>query len=162
MADLISKLGMIYELKRKNRWIVRFPAALGLQEFYLKSAARPSLTQKETEVEFLNTSVFILGRFTWNTMVVTLRDPIGPSATQAVMEWVRLGSESITGRQGYSSGVKQSIYVEMLDPTGVVVESWLLQDTLLTDVDFGDLDMGDDGVAEIKLTLRPDRCINLF
>ena len=46
-------------------------------------------------------------------------DPIGPSAAQAIMEWVRLQSESITGRQGYAAGYKRPVELEleMLDPT---------------------------------------------
>jgi hypothetical protein len=62
---------------------------------------------------------------------VVFRDPIGPSATQAIMEWVRLHSES-TGRQGYAAGYKRPVELEMLDPTGVVVEKWLLDGTMLT------------------------------
>jgi hypothetical protein len=46
---------------------------------------------------------------------VVFRDPIGPSATQAIMEWVRLHSESITGRQGYAAGYKRPVELEMLD-----------------------------------------------
>jgi hypothetical protein len=50
----------------------------------------------------------------------------------------------------------------MLDPTGVVVEKWLLDGTMLTNVGFGDLSMDDDGIAEITATLRFDRAILLF
>ena len=78
------------------------------------------------------------------------------------MEWVRLGSESITGRQGYAAGYKRDIYLEMLDPTGVVVEKWEMQGTMLTTVNFGDLGMDDDGIAEVTGTLRFDRAILLF
>ena len=116
----------------------------------------------DVEVPFLNTSTYVLGRFTWETIDVTFRDAIGPSTTQAIMEWVRLGSESITGRQGYAAGYKRDIYLEMLDPTGVVVEKWEMQGTMLTTVNFGDLGMDDDGIAEVTGTLRFDRAILLF
>ena len=78
------------------------------------------------------------------------------------MEWVRLHSESITGRHGYAAGYKKDVEVEMLDPTGVVVEKWLLQGTMLTNVGFGDLSMDDDGIAEVTTDLRFDRAILLF
>jgi hypothetical protein len=78
------------------------------------------------------------------------------------MEWVRLGSESVTGRQGYAVGYKKDIELEMLDPTGVVIEKWVLQGTMLTTVSFGDLSMDDDGIAEINATLRFDRAILLW
>ena len=102
------------------------------------------------------------GRFTWGEINVTFRDPIGPSASQAIMEWVRLQSESITGRQGYAAGYKKDVYIEMLDPTGVVIEKWKLEGTMLTNVNFGDLSMDDDALADITATMRFDRAILLF
>tara|TARA_R110000868_G_scaffold21019_17_gene87941 strand:- start:554 stop:1042 length:489 start_codon:yes stop_codon:yes gene_type:complete len=162
MADLLMKMPTPYEPKRKNRWLLRFPSDLGIQEWWLSSASRPTITQSDVEVPFLNTSTYVLGRFTWETIDVTFRDAIGPSTTQAIMEWVRLGSESITGRQGYAAGYKRDIYLEMLDPTGVVVEKWEMQGTMLTTVNFGDLGMDDDGIAEVTATLRFDRAILLF
>jgi hypothetical protein len=162
MSDLILKMPTPYEPKRKNRWLITFPADLGIQQWWLASASRPSITQNETEIPFLNTSTWVIGRFTWEAIDVVLRDPIGPSASQAVMEWVRLHSESITGRQGYAQGYMRDVNIEMLDPTGVVVENWLLQNTMLTNVNFGELSMDDDGIAEITCTLRFNRAILLF
>jgi hypothetical protein len=162
MADLLMKMPVPYEPKKNNRWLFRFPSELGIQEWWLASASRPSITQNEVEIPFLNTSVYVLGRFTWEPITVTLRDAIGPSTAQAVMEWVRLHSESITGRQGYAAGYKKDIEVEMLDPGGVVIEKWVLQGTMATNVSFGDLAMDDDGVAEITVELRFDRAILLF
>lgn len=162
MSDLLMKMPIPAEPKRKNRWLFRFPKDLGFQEWYLSSASRPSITQGDVEIPFINTSTFVLGRFTWDTIDITLRDAIGPSTAQAVMEWVRLGSESVTGRQGYAQGYKKDVYIEMLDPSGVTVEKWKLEGTFLTNVSFGDLSYDDDGLAEINATLRMDRCILLF
>jgi len=162
MSDLLTKMPNPFEPKRKNRWLIRFPSELGIQEWWLASAARPSISQNEVEIPFLNTSTWVLGRFTWEPISITLRDPIGPSAAQAVMEWVRLGSESITGRQGYSSGYKRQLSIEMLDPTGVVVEKWMLDGAMVTNVNFGDLDFSDDSLSEITMDVRFDRAILLF
>ena len=110
----------------------------------------------------MNTSTWVIGRFTWEAIDVVFRDAIGPSTSQALMEWVRLQSESVTGRQGYAAGYKKDVEIEMLDPTGVVVEKWQLQGTMLTNVAFGDLAMDDDGIADITATLRFDRAILIF
>lgn len=162
MADLITKMPSPYEPKKKNRWLFRFPSDLGIQQWWLTSGARPTITQNEVEIPFLNTSTWVLGRFIWEPISLVLRDSIGPSAAQAVMEWVRLHSESITGRQGYAAGYKKDIEIEMLDPSGVVVEKWLLQGTMLTNVNFGDLAMDDDSLADITMDLRFDRAILIF
>ncbi len=162
MSDLLTKMPTQYEPKRKNRWLLRFPSDLGIQEWWLSSASRPSITQNETEIPFINTSTWVVGRFTWEAIDVVFRDAIGPSSAQAIMEWVRLQSESVTGRQGYAAGYKKNVELEMLDPTGVAIEKWLLEGSMLTNVNFGDLSMDDDGIAEITATIRMDRCILLF
>ena len=65
------------------------------------------------------------------------------------MEWVRLTAESVTGRMGYAAGYKKDLDLEMLDPTGVAVEKWILQGTFLTDVNFDSLGYSDDALATI-------------
>lgn len=162
MADLLMRMPVPYEPKKQNRFIFRFPSPLGIQEWFVKSSSRPKITQEATEIQFLNTSTFVLGRFTWDAISVTFRDPIGPSAAQALMEWVRLHSESVTGRQGYAAGYKKDVELELLDPTGVVIEKWILQGTMLTNVDFGSLDYSSSEIAEITAELRYDRAIHVF
>ena len=162
MADLLMKMPVPYEPKRQNRFIIRFPSSLGINEWFVESASRPSIKVNATEIQFLNTSTFVAGRFNWDPITVKFRDPIGPSAAQALMEWVRLCAESVTGRMGYAAGYKKNVDIEMLDPTGVVVEKWILEGTFLTDVGFGTLDYKSDGLADISATLRMDRCILVY
>lgn len=162
MADLLMKMPVPFEPKRQNRFILRFPSSLGINEWYVTSAKRPSAEIKPVEIPFLNTSTFVAGRFLWDTIDVTFKDPIGPSASQALMEWFRLHAESVTGRMGYAAGYKKDIELEMLDPTGVVVEKWILQGTFLTKLGFGDLDYSKDDLAQITCTLRMDRCIQVY
>lgn len=162
MADLLMRMPVPYEPKKKNRFIFRFPTPLGIQEWFVASGSRPSVTIEEVEVPFLNTSTYVAGRFNWETIDVTFRDPIGPSATQALMEWVRLHAESVTGRMGYAAGYKKDVELELLDPTGVVIEKWILQGTFLTNVNFNDLDYSSSDIADINATLRFDRAISVF
>jgi len=162
MADLLMKMPIPYEPKRQNRFILRFPSSLGINEWFVESTSRPHITIAATEIPFLNTSTYVAGRFNWQTINVVFRDPIGPSAAQALMEWVRLHAESVTGRMGYAAGYKKDIDLEMLDPTGVVVEKWILYGTFLTNVDFQTLNYSQDGLATISCSLRPDRCVLIY
>ena len=146
MSDLLLKMPLQYEPLRKNRWLLRFPADLGIQEWWCKSAKRPSIKQPSKEIPFLNTSTYVVGRYTWDEIQVTLNDPIGHS-------------ESVTGRQGYAAGYKRDVELEMLDPTGVSVSKWILKNTMCTAADFGDLDYSSDDLATIQLTLRFDYAI---
>jgi len=162
MADLLMKMPIPYEPKRNNRFILRFPSTLGINEWFVESAARPHITIGTQEIQFLNTSTYVAGRFTWSELNVTFRDPIGPSASQALMEWVRLCAESVTGRMGYAAGYKKNVDLEMLDPTGVVVEKWILEGTFLNDVNFNSLSYSDDKLATVTAKMRMDRCILVY
>ena len=162
MADLLMKMPIPYEPKRQNRFVLRFPSSLGINEWFVESTARPKITVASTEIQFLNTSTFVAGRFNWEPLNVTFRDPIGPSASQALMEWVRLCAESVTGRMGYAAGYKKNVDLELLDPTGVVVEKWILEGTFLTSTDFGTLDYKSDAIANITASMRMDRCVLVY
>ena len=162
MADLLMKMPLTYEPKKKNRFILSFPSDLGINSWYVTSTSRPKIKIGEVEIPFLNTSTYVAGRFNWESMDVTFLDPIGLSAAQALMEWVRLHAESITGRMGYAAGYKRDLTLEMLDPTGVAVEKWILQGTFLTGVDMDSLDYSDEKIVTVKATLRPDRCILVY
>lgn len=160
--DLLIKSPVEYEPLRKNRFLLRFASDLGIQEWWVSSASRPSISQGETEIPFLNTSNWVVGRYTWEQITITLRDPIGPSASQAVMEWIRLHSESVTGRQGYAAAYKRDIELEMLDPTGTAISKWILKSCMVVNAQFGELSYEDDGLANITLTIRPQYCILAF
>lgn len=162
MSDLLIKAPIEYEPLRKNRFLLRFPSDLGIQTWWVSNASRPTITIKETEIPFINTSTWVVGRYIWEQISVTLRDPIGPSASQAVMEWIRLASESVTGRQGYAVAYKRDLILEMLDPTGTTVSQWILKNVMPVTSNFGELSYDDDSLATIELTLRPDYCILSF
>ncbi len=162
MADLLMKMPIPYEPKRANRFILRFPSTLGINEWFVETAKRPSIKINSVAIPFLNTSTYVAGRFEWNEIGVTFRDPIGPSASQALMEWVRLCAESVTGRMGYAAGYKKNVDLEMLDPTGVAVEKWILVGCQITSAGFGDLGYTGDDLANIDMTIQPDRCILVY
>ena len=162
MADLLMKMPVPFEPKRKNRFILRFPSSLGINEWYVTSTSRPKAKINTTEIPFLNTSTYVAGRFTWEEISVQFKDPIGTSASQALMEWFRLHAESVTGRMGYAAGYKKDVELEMLDPTGVVVEKWILQGCFLSNLNFGDLNYSQDELATIDAGLRMDRCIQVY
>ena len=162
MADLLMKMPIPYEPKRVNRFILRFPSTLGINEWFVESTSRPKITINSVPIPFLNTETYVAGIFKWDEISVTFRDPIGPSASQALMEWVRLHAESVTGRMGYAAGYKKNVDLEMLDPTGVVIEKWILEGCFLTSVDFQSLGYSDDKLQTIVASLRPDRCILVY
>lgn len=160
MADLLLNAPIQYEPLRQNRFIVRFSSDLGVQSWWVSTAQRPKINIEKKEIPFLNTSTYVAGRYTWRPITITLRDPIGPSASQAIMEWVRLHAESVSGRMGYAAGYMRDVELEMLDPTGVVVSKWILKNCMLgDDTDFGSLSYASSELAGITIQLQPQYCI---
>lgn len=160
MADLLLNAPIQYEPLRQNRFIIRFSSDLGVQSWWVSTAQRPKINIERKEIPFLNTSTYVAGRYTWQPITITLRDPIGPSASQAIMEWIRLHVESVTGRMGYAAGYMRDVELEMLDPTGVVVSKWILKNCMLGDsTDFGNLSYASSELTEITIQLQPQYCI---
>lgn len=162
MSNLLFKAPIVYEPLKKNRFVFSFPADTGIQSWWVSTSSLPSINQNATELQFINTSTWVLGRYTWDEITITFRQFIGPSTNQALMEWVRLESESVTGRQGYAAAYKRNISILMLDPTGVAVQKWVLVNAFPTTVNFGDLGYDGDDVATTEVTIKYDFAILVF
>ena len=146
-----------FEPKVKNRFLLLIE---GIPAYLVKKVARPVLNQEAIKLPHINTVRFVKGVSVWQTMEMTLYDPIVPSGAQAVMEWVRLHHESVTGRDGYSDFYKKDLVMNVLGPVGDVVSEWIIKGAQITKVDFGGLEWSDTGeVAEITLTIQPDYCV---
>ena len=148
-----------FEPKLKNRYVMSID---GIPSYLIKTAARPSISFEEVEPNHMNVKRYVKGKATWETIEITLYDPVVPSGAQAVMEWVRLHHESVTGRDGYSDFYKKDIDIQVLGPVGDVVEQWKLKGAFITAANFNDLDFSSSDPSEISVTLRYDYAILEF
>jgi hypothetical protein len=159
MAEILEFDKMFYtnfEPKMQNRYIMEID---GIQSYLIKTAARPSITFETITLDHINIKRKLQGKGEWQDITITLYDPIVPSGAQAVMEWVRLGHESITGRRGYADFYKKDITFYMLGPVGDKVEQWTLKGAFIVSADFGGLDFASNDVSEISLVLAYDHAI---
>ena len=93
-------------------------------------------------------------------MQMTLFDPITPSGAQAVMEWVRLHHESVTGRDGYSDFYKKDVTVNVLGPVGDIVSEWIIKGAFIKSANFGEYNWDTEAAAiNLQVTLGMDYCI---
>lgn len=162
MANLVQEQEMFFtsfEPKFKNRFIAYID---GMPAYLVRKMDRPKFTQEAKVLPHINVERYVKGKSKWSPITLGLYDPISPSAAQAVMEWVRLHHESVTGRDGYADFYKKDIIMNKLGPVGDKVEEWLFKGCFITDVDFQESDFGVDDPDEITLTLQPDYCILLF
>lgn len=132
----------------------------GIPSFIIKAAARPNLTSTITVLDHINVDRKVKGKSRWQDISITLYDPIVPSGAQAIMEWIRLGHESVTGRDGYSDFYKKDITFNSLGPVGDKVEEWVLKGAWCSDVNFNEMDWANDGEAvTITVTIAYDYAI---
>ena len=148
-----------FEPKLKNRYIMSID---GIPAYLIKTTGRPSIEFEEVELNHLNVKRFVKGKATWQSISLTMYDPVVPSAAQSVMEWVRLSHESVTGRDGYSDFYKKDVSIEVLGPVGDIVESWKLKGAWIQAANFNDLDFASSDPAEISVTVRYDYAILEF
>jgi hypothetical protein len=159
MANLVTEQELFFtafEPKMKNRFVLYMD---GIPSYIVKKAKRPSLTQDSKAIDHINLQRYVKGKTKWDAMELTLYDPIVPSGAQAVMEWVRLHHESVTGRDGYLEFYKKDLTLNVLGPVGDKVEEWILKGAQITKVDFGEMDWATDEVMEFSMTIQPDYCV---
>ena len=146
-----------FEPKLQNRFVMFID---GIPAFLVKKVGRPNIQFGEVTLDHINVKRKIKGKADWQNITAELYDPVTPSGAQAVMEWVRLSHESVTGRDGYSDFYKKDINIQSLGPVGDVVEEWKLKGAYCQQVNFGDLDWAADGAPQmITLTVEMDYAI---
>ena len=162
MPDLIDPSEIMFtpfEPKVKHRFIMYIE---GVHAYLIKAAARPQLTFEEIALDHINVKRYVKGKGDWQNLNITLYDAIVPSGAQAVMEWVRLHKESVTGRDGYSDFYKKDITINVLGPVGDKVEEWTLKGAWIKEANFGEMAWETNEPMDITLTLRYDYAILQF
>ena len=145
-----------YEPKLQNRFIFYID---GIPAYLVKTAEKPKYVAEEVVLDHINVKRKVKGKSDWSPINCTLYDPVTPSGAQAVMEWVRLHHESVTGRDGYSDFYKKEIRFNTLGPVGDVVEEWICKGAYVTNAEFGSGDWTSSSPMEISLTIAMDYAI---
>ena len=149
-----------FEPKVKNRFIMYVD---GIPSYTIKKIGSVGVTMDEITLNHINVYRKIKGKAEWQDMTLNLYNPISPSGQQAVMEWIRLSHESVTGRDGYSDFYKKDLNLSILGPVGDVVSEWIIKGALITDVNFGDYNWDTENAAiNLTMTVQPDYCVLNF
>ena len=166
MGIIDSTGGMMFtafEPKLQNRFLMTIDDGAGNVPGYLiKKISRPTVSFGEVVLDHINVKRKIKGKANWDNITYELYDPVTPSGAQAVMEWVRLSHESVTGRDGYSDFYKKNIKIETLGPVGDIVEEWQLRGAYVQQASFGDMSWDSDSPVNISLTIVMDYAILNF
>jgi len=149
-----------FEPKQQNRFVMYID---GFPSYIVKGMSAVSVTQGTVPLNHINVQRYVKGKTTWGTIDFTLFDPITPSGAQAVMEWVRLHHESVTGRDGYSDFYKKDLTFNVLGPVGDIVSEWVVKGALITSATFGEYNWDTENSAQqITMQVQPDYCVLNF
>ena len=149
-----------FEPKTANRFVMYVD---GIPAYFIKGVSGLQVTNPEIALNHINVQRKVKGRTTWGDVTMTLFDPISPSGAQAVMEWVRLGHESVTGRDGYSDFYKKDLTLDIIGPVGDIVSEWILKGAFIKTAAFSELNYDTDAQANnITLTIAIDYAVLNF
>jgi hypothetical protein len=149
-----------FEPKVQNRFIMYVD---GIPAYLIKGISSVGFSQDEIILNHINVYRKVKGKLKWNDLTMTLFDPITPSGAQAVMEWVRLHHESVTGRDGYSDMYKKDLRIDVLGPVGDIVSEWVIKGAFIKTGEFGEYNWDTDNAAQnLTVTLGMDYCVLNF
>lgn len=153
------------EPKRKFRFRVQLGNFDEGAIWYTKTVKKPSFQISEIDHSYLNHKFYYPGRTEWQTVDITLVDPVNPNAALKTLQIISAAGYNIPTDARDNTTMSKANAVRSLgrviiDQFGSerneLVESWTLNNAFITNVDFGDLSYEDDAISEISLTLRYD------
>ena len=149
-----------FEPKQQNRFILYVD---GIPSYTIKAVSAVTLTQDELVLNHINVYRKVKGKSKWSNITMTLFDPITPSGAQAVMEWVRLHHESVTGRDGYSDFYKKDLTIDILGPVGDIVSEWVIKGAFIVNANFGEYNWDNESAAQnLTVEVAMDYCVLNF
>ena len=149
-----------YEPKQANRFILYMD---GFPSYIIKQISSFNIENGEVVLNHINIDRKIKGKSKWSDVTLNLYDPVTPSGAQAVMEWVRLHHESVTGRDGYSDFYKKDLTLNILGPVGDIVSEWVLKGAFIKTATFPEFNWSTENTpVELQIALGIDYAVLNF
>ena len=155
--------------KRNFRFIVEFGGINatpgGAVAWYAKTAGKPSFTIASSEHKYLNHTFYYPGSVTWNSITITMVDPVDPDMTATFSDIIVNSGYSPptdttslgTMSKAKAAGALGAVTVTQIDSNGDPLETWTLWNSYIEDIKFGDsLAYGNDDLTEVSVTLKYD------
>tara|TARA_R100001594_G_scaffold33882_1_gene62679 strand:+ start:486 stop:1070 length:585 start_codon:yes stop_codon:yes gene_type:complete len=165
-----------FEPKRQFRFLVQLslPDSQGGQQdvtFLAKSVDRPSYTISSNPHQFFNHTFYYPGRVTWNTISLTLVDPVTPNASELLYNYLAASGVQIPTSYGAATSttitkasatrassdlVIQEIATTSGTDVSKIVGEWRLLNSFFTDVNFGSHSYDSEDMVEVSVTVQYD------
>jgi len=153
------------EPKRDFRWVLGFGDGLTRIDAYMcKNAERPTFSQEEAEVAFLNHTFYYPGRLKWKELALTLYDKIDPNGANRVYQMIRNAGYHLPENPDDYATVSKSAAVASLgalvltqiNAAGHPIEIWTLKNAWIKDFTPSKWDYTSNEVATLDITIRFD------
>jgi hypothetical protein len=153
--------GTAKDPKRGYRWVLTTD---NIPLYTLKKVSKPSFAVTETAHKYLNHTYYYPGRVEWNTVALTLADPVAPDAAKIVTQMIQNSGynpatdETMTQTmsKAKSTAAIGNFQIEQIDAEGNAIETWTLINPWVKDVKYGELDYESDDLTNVELEIRYD------
>jgi hypothetical protein len=129
------------------------------------SAARPQVQFPEITLPIYNSTVYLAGKPTWQALSVVVRDDASGEIQRLVGEQIQKQfdfQEQASAAAG--NDYKFKLTIQMLDgargvSTPNILEAWELYGCYLADINYGELNYGENNAMQITLSIRYDNAV---
>lgn len=127
--------------------------------------SRPNLSFAKVTVPVYNSTVYLAGKHTWNTMSINLRDDASGAITKLVGAQLQKQLNMVEqASAGTGADYKFSLILQMLDGNNgagepIALETWYITGAYLEGVNYNTVNYGTSEVVTISLTVQYDNAI---
>lgn len=126
---------------------------------------RPKVSFEEMEIPVYNSKVYLAGKYTWESMTLTLRDDASGNVQRLVGEQIQKQfdfMEQAAARSGID--YKFTTKIEILDggngaSAPVALETFEVYGCFVQNADYGEMNYGTNEPATVALTIRFDNAV---
>ena len=157
--------------KRNFRFKIMIP---GLQAgqgliWWAKKVSKPNFTVTEAKHSFLNHTYYWPGRVEWQTVTMTLVDPVnvgeGDGTVRILNELFQnagylplaaANSKLETQSRAKMNTQLKGVVIDQLDSDGNSIEQWTLHNPFIKKITYGELDYENDDLTQMEVEFRYD------
>lgn len=152
--------------KRAYRFTVTLSEMSSGGIWYAKSATKPKFNVSNQEHKYINHTFNYPGRVTWDTVTVTLVDPVDPNAAAQAAQILAASGYSVPGNENAdistvnkkdATGALGRVEIRQIgENANDVLEMWVLNNAWIEAVGFSELSYESEDLSTIELTIRYD------
>lgn len=152
--------------KRNFRFQVFITGIQGTEPavWWAKKVAKPNFTVAESKHVYLGHTFYYPGKVEWQTIAMTLVDPLDPGSLYRFNQSVRSAGYRIPGDANVLTTQSKkkattslgAVKILQIDGDGNQVETWTLQNPFIKKISFSELDYENDDLSTIDIELRYD------